>query len=159
MRAERFPVASSPPATEAGVVAFASEYVTLTRQAHIELVMQAHFYKSMHERALARAAWREGRYQRILRQMKAQGAQREAALQAELEAAHARIRDLEQRLFGSKSERHQGDASQGRKGNCPAPRPGGSSAVRPVMAAPYRQACLRATNTSNWRRRNVRAAA
>lgn len=131
MQAESFSLESSSPAREADAVPFASEYVTLTRQAHIELVMQAHFYKSLHERAVTRAAWREGRYKRVLRQMKAQGAQREAALQAELQAAHARIRDLEQRLFGHKSERHQGEASQGRKGDCPAPRPRGQQRGAP----------------------------
>ncbi len=91
MRAEPFPLEPSPPASDAGAVPFASEFVRLTKQEHIHLLMQANYFKSLHERAVARAAWREDRYQRVLRQMKAQGAQREAALQAELEAAQAHI--------------------------------------------------------------------
>ena len=110
---------------------FASAYVTLTKQEHIELLMQAHSFKSLHERAVARAAWREGRYKKVLRQLKAQGAQREAALQAELEAAQARVRDLEQRLFGRKSERHFRDTRQGSEGDCPAPRPRGQQRGAP----------------------------
>ena len=49
---------------------------------------------------MARAAWREERYQKVLRQMKERGELREAALQAQLQEAQARIRDLQQRLFG-----------------------------------------------------------
>ncbi len=122
MRAEPFPVKSSSPASDAQSVPFASEWVTLTRQAHIELVMQVHFFQAMHERAVARAAWREARYQSVLRQMKAQGELREAALQVQLQEAQARIRDLQQRLFGSKAERRLGNEGQGRLCEVHAPR-------------------------------------
>jgi transposase len=122
MRADPFALEASPLASDAGAVPFASEFVTLSRQAHIELVMQVHFFQAMHERAVARAEWREDRYQRVLRQIKAQGAQREAALRAELEATHARIRDLQQRLFGSKTERRPGNERQCRLCDVHAPR-------------------------------------
>jgi len=83
-------------------------YVTLTKQEHIQLVTQANNSKSLHRRAVERAQWREGRYQRVLRQLKEQAAHREALLRAELEVAQAKIRDLQQRMFGRKSERRKG---------------------------------------------------
>ena len=49
---------------------------------------------------MARAAWREERYQKVLCQMKERGELREAALQAQLQETQARIRDLQRRLFG-----------------------------------------------------------
>jgi transposase len=143
MRADPFALEASPLASDAGAVPFASEFVTLTRQEHIELVMQAHYFKTLHERAVARAAWREDRYKRVLRQMKEQGAQREAALRAELEAAHARIRYLQQRLFGSKTERHRGDRLQGQESSGHAPRgqrrgaPGHGRAMQSNLPARY----------------------
>jgi len=150
MRADPFPLESSSPVSDAGSVPFASESVTLRRQEHIELVMQANYFKAMHERAVARAAWREDRYQRVLRQMKVQGAQREAALRAELEAAHARLRDLQQRLFGSKTERHPGNERQGRLCDVHAPRghrrgaPGHGRAMQPSLPARHEFVALEA---------------
>ena len=94
-------------------VPFATEFVTLTRQEHIGLVRQANYWKTQHVKALARGQWREGRYQRVLRQVKAQATQREATLLGELEHARAKIRDLQQRVFGRKSERSKG-ANEGR---------------------------------------------
>jgi len=93
-------------------VPFATVYVTLTKQEHIQLVMEANSWKSRHHRAVERAEWREGRYQRVLRQVKEQAAHREAALRAELELAQAKIRDLQQRMFGRKSERRKGASEQ-----------------------------------------------
>lgn len=114
MSAKSFVLKSSPTQGDANSVPFACEFVTLSRQEHIELLMQAHYFKSMHQRAVARADWRETRLLRVLRQMKEQSAQREAALRAELAGAQAKIKDLQQRLFGRKSERHQGNERQGR---------------------------------------------
>ena len=105
---------------------FAAVYVTLTKQEHIELVMQANYWKGLHHRACERAQWQEGqrqremreardlavlceqRHQQELRQVKEQAAQSEAALRAELELVQAKVRDLQQRLFGRKSERSKG---------------------------------------------------
>jgi len=89
MGAQPFALESSSPASDAQSVPFPSEWVTLTQQAHIELVMQIHFFQAMHERAVAHAAWREARYQSVLRQMKAQGELREAALQVQLQEARS----------------------------------------------------------------------
>lgn len=48
----------------------------------------------------------------MLRQLKEQARQREAALRVELEQAQAKIRDLQQRVFGRKSERRKGGSEQ-----------------------------------------------
>ena len=85
-------------------VPFATVYVTLTRQAHIELVMQANYWKSSHHRATLRLHWAEFEHRRALEQ----AALREAALRSELEMAQAKIRDLQQRVFARKSERSKG---------------------------------------------------
>jgi transposase len=61
---------------------FAEERVILKKQDHIELVSQLNQYKSLHERALAR----------------------EAKLKKQLAHEKAKVRDLNQRLYGKKSE-------------------------------------------------------
>ena len=61
---------------------FAREAVVLSKLDYIELKSQLNFYKAQHERALAR----------------------EAALQQQLEQEKAKVRDLNQRLYGRKSE-------------------------------------------------------
>lgn len=91
---------------------FGAVYVTLTKQEHIGLVAGANGWKTLHRKAVERAQWREGRYRRVLRQVKEQAAQREAALRAELEVAQAKIRDLQQRMFGRKSEQRKGGSEQ-----------------------------------------------
>jgi transposase len=85
-------------------VPFASVYVTLTKQAHIELVMHAAYWKSSHHRATLRLHWAELEHRGALEQ----AALREAALRGELEVAQAKIRDLQQRVFGRKCERSNG---------------------------------------------------
>src|SRR5262249_59693020 len=80
---------------------FSQEWVTLSKQQHIELVMQARSWKSLHERAVKRNEWLRG----ALRRQHEQAQQREAALRAQLELAQAKIRDLQQRMYGRKSER------------------------------------------------------
>jgi transposase len=110
------PSVPSPVAGAAKPVPFASQYVTLTRQEHIRLVSEANSWKSLHGRAVERAKWRESRYQRVLRQLKVEAAQREAGLRAELEQANAKVRNLQQRLFGRKSERRHGGSEQQAQG-------------------------------------------
>ena len=85
-------------------VPFATVYVTLTKQEHVELVTQANYWKSCHHRATLRSHWAELEHRRALDQ----AALREAALRGELELAQAKIRDLQQRVFGRKSERSKG---------------------------------------------------
>src|SRR5712691_3035532 len=70
------------PVNENGATPFSQHTVVLTKQAYIELKWQANYWRAQHERLL----------------------KREAALQAEVAALQATIRDLTQRLYGTKSE-------------------------------------------------------
>lgn len=103
-----YPSDTSPAPSDARSVPFASSFVTLMKQEYIELVAQANSWKSLHERAVARSRWRDERYLRVLRQLKEETAAREAGLRAELALAQAKIRDLQQRVFGRKSENRNG---------------------------------------------------
>ena len=84
------------------------ELVIITKAQHIELVMQANYWKSLHARAVRREQWRHERFGRIVHQLREQAGKREADLLAELALMRARIRDLRQRVFGRKSERSKG---------------------------------------------------
>jgi len=84
---------------------FSQVRVTLTKREHVELLWEARYWKSEHRRAAERALNIEAALRKQLRQAAQQAEQREAGWRGELEAARARIRDLEQRLFGRKSER------------------------------------------------------
>ena len=79
---------------------FAREWVTLTKQEHTQLVWEANYWKSAHQRANARIQEIEARHKLEIEQ----AATREAALRSELEAAQAKVRDLRKRVFGRKSE-------------------------------------------------------
>ena len=57
--------------------------MVLTKQAYIELKWQANYWRAQYEQLV----------------------EREAALKAEIEAHQATIRDLTQRLYGTKSEK------------------------------------------------------
>ncbi len=56
------PLDTSPAASDAQAVPFATVHVTLTKQQQIELVMQASGWKSQHRRAVQHALWRDGRF-------------------------------------------------------------------------------------------------
>ncbi len=74
-----------------------------TRGLEIELRQQAHYYRSLHARAVEReAAWKDKaqRLEEVVRRQQAQIAE----LTREVEAAKARIAWLEQQVFGRKSE-------------------------------------------------------
>lgn len=87
--------------SDAKATPFAQESVTLSKQAHIELVMQASYWRAQHGRAVERLDWQATQYRELL----GQALQREAALHSELQTAQAKVRDLQQRLFGRKTER------------------------------------------------------
>lgn len=86
--------------SDAQLPPFAREWVTLTKQEHTQLVWEANYWKSAHQRANARLQEIEARHKLELEQ----AATREAALRSELEAAQAKVRDLRKRVFGRKSE-------------------------------------------------------
>ena len=90
--------------TELSATPFASEFVSLTRQEHIHLVWESRHFKRLHQGAVERIAQLEAEYCERLTLQGASAEQRERALQVELEYARGRIRDLEHRLFGRKSE-------------------------------------------------------
>ena len=74
------------PVHSSGTTPFSQQPVVLTKQAYIELKWEANYWRAQHERLL----------------------EREAALQAEVAALQATIRDLNQRLYGTKSEKSAG---------------------------------------------------
>jgi transposase len=71
------------PVHEKKTTPFSQQTVVLTKQAYIELKWQAHYWRAQYEQLVAR----------------------EVALKAEIEAHQATIRDLQQRLYGTKSEK------------------------------------------------------
>jgi transposase len=71
---------------------FSQQSVVLTKQASIELTWQAKDWRAQHEQSL----------------------KREAALTAQVEALEATVRDLNQRLYGPKSEQSVGPDQAGR---------------------------------------------
>jgi len=94
-------VAGQPPVAVSPVPKpFDQEWVTLTKREHIELRIQAKQWKSLHERAVLRLELANRRHRFEL----AKAREREDRLKTELEAAHAQIRDLRQRVFGAKTE-------------------------------------------------------
>ena len=101
----------------------AIELVTISRQEHIALKLAANYWQTVHRKAVDRFKWRELRYQRILRELKASGAKSNAALQAELVLAKGQIRDLQSRVFSaSKSERRKHCESRSQTLSCRRPR-------------------------------------
>lgn len=128
---------------------FDQVWVMLTKREHIQLVMDANYWKVAHQRAVIREQWLElqrsqlfeglaqyktqlrSEFEQTLAQARQsqlhqlqQGAQQRADLQAKLEVTNAQIRELRQRVFGRKSECSKaGDQAQ-RKG-CHTPKPRG----------------------------------
>lgn len=84
---------------------FSQQFVSLTKQEHIQLVAQLRYWKSAHERATRRI----GALEEQLVELQRAAAEREAGLRAlledGLEKAKGEIRDLKHRLFGRKSEK------------------------------------------------------
>src|SRR5713101_2103715 len=79
------------PVHRGGTTPFSQQTVVLTKQAYIELKWEANYWRAQHARLV----------------------EREAALQAEVEAHQATIRDLKQRLYGAKSEQSAGPDTAG----------------------------------------------
>ena len=79
------------PVNGRGATPFSQQTVVLTKQAYIQLKWEANYWRRQHERLL----------------------EREAALKAEVEVHQATIRDLQQRLYGIKSEQSAGPDGAG----------------------------------------------
>ncbi len=133
---------------------FDQVWVMLSKREHIQLVMDAKYWKTAHQRAVAREQWLElqkhqllaslARYKAKLRgefeqaqdlqrqshqQQLQQGAQQRADLQAQLNEALAQVRDLRQRVFGRKSERSKA-GGQAQSKDCHTPKPRGQQRGR-----------------------------
>ena len=93
-----------PNISDAQLPPFAREWVTLTKQEHTRLVCEAN-WKSAHQRANARLQEIEAQHRLEI----AQAATRETTLRSERDAAQAKVRDLQKRLFGRKSEHSSPD--------------------------------------------------
>jgi transposase len=100
----------------------AIEFVTITREEYMALKWGANYWSVQHRKAVDRFKWRELRYQRILRELKASGAKSNSALQSELELAKGQVRDLQSRVFASKSERRKHCESRNHTTSCRRPR-------------------------------------
>ena len=74
------------PVHEGGATPFSQQTVVLTKQASIQLKWEAHYWRRQHARLV----------------------EREVALKAQVEALEATVRDLNQRLYGTKSEKAAG---------------------------------------------------
>jgi transposase len=74
------------PVPSSGTTPFSQLTVVLTKQTYIELKWKAHYWRAQYEQLV----------------------EREAALKADVEALQATIRDLTQRLYGTKSEQSAG---------------------------------------------------
>ena len=97
---------------------FSQVFVTITQQEHIQLKMTANQWQRFHRLAVAKCDRQEVRYDRIVRELKAQALKSNAALQAELDLALAKVRDLQKRLFSTKSEQSRPSESRSKTATC-----------------------------------------
>jgi transposase len=129
MSAVAYDAVASASTDDAKPTPFSEQWVTLSKQEHIELVMQARSWKSLHERAVRRNHW----LQTLLRRQHEQAEQRESAVRAQLDLAQAKIRDLQLRMYGRKSERRWAVEGLGRE-HAASPRPRGQQRGAPGHA-------------------------
>ena len=122
MRATSAPSSANALTGDTTAAPFADVYVTITKQEHIALKLAAQHWQTLHRKAVGRAQWRELRYQRIVRELKAQSLKSQADLAAQLELAQAQVRDLQRRLFSSKSEQGKHCETRTKAASCHAPR-------------------------------------
>lgn len=97
---------------------FSQVFVTITQQEHIQLKMTANQWQRFHRLAVAKCDRQEVRYDRIVRELKAKALKSNAALQAELDLALAKVRDLQKRLFSTKSEQSRPSESRSKTATC-----------------------------------------
>jgi len=105
-------------AVDAPPTPFSRVFVTITKQEHIELRLAATQWRGLHRKALDRCAQQEVRHDRLVRELKAQSLKSNAVLQAELDLALAKVRDLQKRLFSTKSEQGRSSESRSKAATC-----------------------------------------
>lgn len=108
MSAEQHRLERRPEGGDAFATPFSLETITLTKQDYIQLICERNSYQSLHARAVKRSQWYQKRAHALLYYANEQTSKRELELSAELVTAHAKIRDLNQRVFGRHSERSKG---------------------------------------------------
>lgn len=123
MSAEQYRLEQKLEGRDACATPFSLETVTLTKQDYIQLISERNSFKSLHARAVKRSLWYQERWRALLYYFKEKNSKHELELSTELVTAHAKIRDLNQRVFGRHSERSKG-ASQAQK-TCRTKRPRG----------------------------------
>jgi hypothetical protein len=104
--------AATKAAVDAPPTPFSQVLITITQQEHIQLKMTGQQWQRFHRLAVAKCDRQEVRHDSIVRELKAQALKSNAALQADLDFARAQVRDLQKRLFSTKSE--QGNPCEGR---------------------------------------------
>jgi hypothetical protein len=119
--------------------------VTLSKEAEIKLRSEANYWKSQHQQALARLAQREADHRLAM----AQAAAREAALRSELEKAEGKLRDLQKRLFGRKSERRSRTEKDAASNDQKSARPRGQRPGAPVTDGGSKATCRHRSKPSN----------
>ncbi len=97
-------------------VPFANVYVTLSKLEHIQLVMDARYWRTQHERAASRQLQQEASYK--LSCLKCRSKPSSARRRFVANLAQVKVRDLQQRLFGRKSERSKGASELQRRPDC-----------------------------------------
>ena len=110
--------ASTKAAIDVPPAPFSQVFVTITKQEHIDLRLAATQWQGLHCKAVARCAQQEARHDRLVRELKAQALKSNAALQAELDLALAQVRDLQKRLFSTKSEQSRPSESRAKAATC-----------------------------------------
>ena len=110
--------ASTKAAIDAPPAPFSQVFVTITQQEHIELRLAAKHWQGLHRKAVTRFNLQEVRHDRILREIKAQALKSNTALRVQLDCALAQVRDLQKRLFSSKSEQSRPSESRPKTATC-----------------------------------------
>ena len=80
--------------------------------------MAALQWQTLHRKAVARCEQQEVRHDRLVRELKAQALKSSAALQSKLDFALAQVRDLQKRLFSTKSEQGRPCESHSKAATC-----------------------------------------
>ena len=107
------------PGTANASTPFADEQIVLTRQEYIQLQSDLNRVTSLHQRALKRERWYKERCRILLNLENQARRKREADLIAQLKTSAAKVRDLQQRLFGKQSEKGKGGKDSLKSGTVP----------------------------------------
>src|SRR6266436_5669956 len=95
---QRISASKFAPVNDKSATPFSQQTMVLTKQDYIELKWEANYWRAQHARLV----------------------EREAALKAQVEALEAKVRDLNQRLYGTRSEKSAGyDATGQSKSTSP----------------------------------------